>query len=212
MATDTALPTLPDNLPAPARRTLDAVVSLSIGGFGRLKGAEQVAEEHRALARQPEQAVDRLVRGHVRLAGFTGFITGLGGAATLPVTLPAGVGGLYLVAGRMTAGIAHLRGHDLDDPDVREAVAACLLGSVGSEAWRRRGGDVARRVLTSAVRRVPGRVGGVAGRLVGARLRRAVPLIGAPVASRLDMEACRAIADEARRAFPAATRHSRRGG
>ena len=201
MPTDHALPKLPEQLPSAVRGTLDRVVGLAISGLGRLKGAEEVAEEHLATARDAEHAVERLVRSHVRLAGVTGFVTALGGAATLPISLSAGVGGLYLVSARMTAGIAHLRGHDLDDDEVRQAVAACLLGSVGSDAWRRRGGDVARRVLTTAIRRVPGRAGGIVGRLASARLRRVVPLVGAPVASRLDRDACRDIAADAKEAF-----------
>src|SRR5689334_19208452 len=38
------------------------------------------------------------------------------------------VSGLALLQCRMVAGIAHLRGHDLDDPRVRNAVLALLLG------------------------------------------------------------------------------------
>ena len=46
----------------------------------------------------------------------------------MAVTIPANVSGLALVQCRMIAGIAHLRGYDLDDPRVRNAILACILG------------------------------------------------------------------------------------
>ena len=49
----------------------------------------------------------------------------------LPVTLPANVAGLAAIQLRMTAAIAHLRGHDLSAPRVRLASMATLLGEDG---------------------------------------------------------------------------------
>jgi hypothetical protein len=46
----------------------------------------------------------------------------------MAVTVPANVSGLALIQCRMIAGIAHLRGYDLDDPRVRNAILTCLLG------------------------------------------------------------------------------------
>ena len=55
-------------------------------------------------------------------------MTNLGGIATAFVAVPANITGLALIECRMIAGIAHLRGHDLDDPRVRNAILVCLLG------------------------------------------------------------------------------------
>jgi hypothetical protein len=44
------------------------------------------------------------------------------------VTIPANIAGLALVQCRMVAAIAHLRGYDLADQRVRNAVLACILG------------------------------------------------------------------------------------
>ena len=55
-------------------------------------------------------------------------LTGLGGLVTAAVTIPANITGLALIQCRMVAGIAHLRGYDLDDPRVRNAILACMLG------------------------------------------------------------------------------------
>src|SRR6476660_5970104 len=61
-------------------------------------------------------------------AGAQGFLTNLGGLATMAYMVPANITGLALVQSRMVAGIAHLRGYDLTDPRVRNAVLVSMLG------------------------------------------------------------------------------------
>jgi len=72
--------------------------------------------------------VKSLVDSHVRLAGLQGFVTNLGGLATMALTIPANISGLALLQCHLVAGVAHLRGYDLADPRVRNAVLACMLG------------------------------------------------------------------------------------
>ena len=91
----------------------------AIDGIGPLPPAAVAAEKH---------GVHDLVESHVRYAGAQGLLTGLGGAITAAVTIPANIAGLALIQARMVAGIAHLRGYDLDDPRVRNAVLTCMLG------------------------------------------------------------------------------------
>ena len=64
----------------------------------------------------------------MRYAGAQGFATNLGGVVTAAFAMPANVTGLAMMQCRMIAGIAHLRGYDLDDPRTRNAMLACLLG------------------------------------------------------------------------------------
>ena len=75
-----------------------------------------------------------MIENHVRYAGAQGFVTNLGGLVTAAVTIPANITGLALIQCRMIAGIAHLRGYDLDDPRVRNAILACLLGEDAVDA------------------------------------------------------------------------------
>ncbi|MGH3471566.1 MAG: EcsC family protein, partial [Nocardioidaceae bacterium] len=98
-------------------------------GFGPLKGAAPAADKK--LAEHDGdigEAVHAVVDSHVRLAGTQGFVTNLGGLLAMAVAIPANVSGLALVQCHMVGGIAHLRGYDLDDPRVRNAVLACMLG------------------------------------------------------------------------------------
>ncbi len=101
----------------------------AIHGVGPLPPAakaadKQLEEQHGDV----EKAIHEVIENHVRYAGAQGFATNLGGVVTAAVTIPANITGLALIQCRMIAGIAHLRGHDLDDPRVRNAIMACLLG------------------------------------------------------------------------------------
>ncbi len=101
----------------------------AIRGAGPLDSAAMAAERQLDEHRGDEQAaVKALIESHVRLAGAQGFLTNLGGLATMPVAVPANIGGLALIQCRLVAAIAHLRGYDLEDPRVRDAVLTALLG------------------------------------------------------------------------------------
>ena len=69
-----------------------------------------------------------MIENHVRLRRAQGFVTNIGGLVTVAITIPANITGLALIQCRMIAGIAHLRGYDLDDPRVRNAILTCMLG------------------------------------------------------------------------------------
>jgi hypothetical protein len=101
----------------------------AIAGVGPLPGAAaaaeaQLREEHGDV----DRAVKEIIENHVRYAGVEGLLTNLGGLVTAAVVAPASISGLALVQCRMVAAIAHLRGYDLDDPRVRNAVLVALLG------------------------------------------------------------------------------------
>jgi EcsC protein family len=101
----------------------------AIHGVGPLPPAakaadKQLAEQHGDVAK----AVHEVIENHVRYAGAQGFVTNLGGLVTAALTIPANISGLALIQCRMVAGIAHLRGYDLEDPRVRNAILVSILG------------------------------------------------------------------------------------
>ena len=87
--------------------------------------AEKQREEHKG---DVDEAIKDIIETHVRLAGAQGFLTNIGGLVTMTVMVPANIAGLALIQCRMVAAIAHLRGYDLDDQRVRNAILASLLG------------------------------------------------------------------------------------
>lgn len=101
----------------------------AIHGIGPLPPAavaadKQLREQHGNV----DRAIHEVIENHVRYAGAQGLITNVGGLVTATVAIPANITGLALIQCRMIAGIAHLRGYDLADPRVKNAVLTCLLG------------------------------------------------------------------------------------
>lgn len=101
----------------------------AIAGVGPLPGAAQAAEKQlREQRGDVDRGIHEVIENHVRYAGAQGFVTNLGGLVTAAVAIPTNVSGLALIECRMLAGIAHLRGYDIDHPNVRDAILLCILG------------------------------------------------------------------------------------
>jgi hypothetical protein len=101
----------------------------AIVGVGPLPPAAQAAEAQlREQDGDVERAVHEVIENHVRYAGVGGLVTNLGGLITVAVVAPANITGLALIQCRMVAGVAHLRGYDLEDPRVRNAILVTILG------------------------------------------------------------------------------------
>ena len=101
----------------------------AIDGVGPFRSAKAAADAQLAESGGDRPAaVSGLIERHVRAAGAQGFVTNLGGLVTMAVAIPANVSGLALLQCHLVASITHLHGYDLDDPRVRNAVLACLLG------------------------------------------------------------------------------------
>jgi hypothetical protein len=203
------------DLSALATRLIGQILTTAINGSGPFKGAAALADEIRAKTDDVETAVDRLVAAHLKLAAASGAITGLGGLATLPVTIPAGVGSYFVLAGRLVAGIAHLRGHDLESQEVRSALLLAMVGAgTATEILRDAGVQVGRRSLASAVNKVSSTTLSQINKRIGFRLlakggatgmlnlSKLVPLVGAPIGATTDALSMRAVAAYARASFP----------
>jgi hypothetical protein len=202
-------------LVAMGERLIAQVVQLGIGGGGPLKPAVEVAEEHLiAAGGDREEAIQRLIATHVRLAAVSGFVTGLGGVATLAVTVPAATAGLYVLATRMSAGVAHLRGYDTATEEVRSAILVTLLGSAGAATLKKAGIEVGRQSVTAALDRLPVAVITEINKRIGFRLvakagekgalnlAKLVPLVGGPIGAAVDGVSAKTIAGYATRTFP----------
>ncbi|MGH3331001.1 MAG: EcsC family protein [Nocardioidaceae bacterium] len=101
----------------------------AIHGVGPLPGAAAAADKQLKEQRgDVHAAIHEVIENHVRYAGAQGFVTNIGGLVTAAVTIPTNIAGLAMLQARMVAGIAHLRGYDLADPRVRDAILACMLG------------------------------------------------------------------------------------
>lgn len=198
-----------------AKELSDKLSALGIGGRGPWKGSVDVAEEHLARHGDVEKAIDRLIATHVRLTTGTGFLAGLGGLLTLPVTVPADFATLWLAQARLAGAIAHLRGYDVRSDEVRSVVLISLIGSSATEALAQAGVTIGTKSAVSAIQRVPGRVLIEINKKVGFRLitkagskgvvnlTKLAPVAGGVIGGGINFASTRAVGTWAKRNFPA---------
>jgi hypothetical protein len=167
----------------------------AIHGIGPLPPAAKAADKQLTEQRgDVDRAIHEVIENHVRLAGAQGFVTNLGGLVTAAVTIPANITGLALIQCRMIAGIAHLRGYDLDDPRVRNAILVTLLGEdvVGSMVKAKKVPAPPMALATAPAHdaRIDQMVSGVvasdlitrvAGKRLATQIGRRIPLVGGVV-------------------------------
>lgn len=194
---------------------IQRVLSLGIDGRGPFDSAATVAAKALAKGGSTDEAIDRIVASHVRSGAAGGFVTSLGGFITLPVALPANVLEFYVLATRMTAAIAHLRGYDLAKPSVRSAVLLALVGSkaddvlakagvaVGGGRWTAMALDRLPKAALMVINKAVGfRLLRMAGEKTLARFGRLVPILGGVIGGGLDGYMMSRIGRHARTEFP----------
>jgi hypothetical protein len=121
---------------ASANRLATYLLEKGLDGAGPLSGAEDLANEYlidRSFEND-DKRVDALIRRETRKNFTTGFITGLGGVVTFPVSIPAALGASWLLQARMSGAIARIYGHDLASERVRTTILLSLAGDVAKEA------------------------------------------------------------------------------
>lgn len=122
-------PRVTDFAPGLSSNFVREALERAIAGVGPLAPAAEAAdkqlhEQHHDI----DRAIHDVIENHVRMAGLQGFLTNIGGLVTMTVTIPTNIVGLALIQCRMVAAIAHLRGYDLADARVRNAILVCVLG------------------------------------------------------------------------------------
>jgi EcsC family protein len=195
-------------------RFIENLLDTGIDGKGPFDSAQKVADVRRAEKPDAEEAIDAVVRSHLKLAAAGGFVTGLGGFITLPVALPANVVEFYIVATRMVGAIASLRGYDIKQPEIRSAILLTLVGADADDLLSKAGVRATGRLSNLAAQRLPGPALMVVNKAVGFRLLatagkktltrfgKGVPVIGGVIGAGLDGYLLKRIADHARHEFP----------
>jgi hypothetical protein len=184
-----------DNL---VTKTLDWIVDVGVNGLGFLPSAQNVAEHHRKACKTTEEAIDSVIAWRTAYATGTGFITGFGGIATLPIAIPASLASSYALGANTAAAIAILRGYDENSDQVRTFVLLSLVGEGGIEILKTAGVTIGTKVTQNIIRQIPGKVLIEINKKVGFRLvtkagekgvvnlMKLVPLVGGVVGAGFD--------------------------
>jgi hypothetical protein len=198
-----------------ARRLTESLLERGVDGVGPLSGAEELAAEFLGdTAYDTNDArVDDLIFRETAKNFATGFVTGLGGAITLSVSIPTALGASWVLQARLAAAIARIYGHDLAAPRTRTTILLSLAGDVARDAMDGLGLRFGTRLTQRAVEQVPGRALVEINKRIGVRLltqagrrsvsnfSRYVPLVGAVVGGTMDAMVCRMVGRTAQRLF-----------
>lgn len=157
--------------------------------------------------------MNSLIRWQNTKAGTSGFITGLGGLLTLPLTLPANITSVLYVQIRMVAAIAIMGGYDVKDDRVRSIVYSCIAASSAAEVAKNFGIKLGNKLAMQGIKKISGETLKKINQAVGFRLLtkfgqkgfvnlgKTIPFIGGIVGATFDVVATNTVGNVARNTF-----------
>lgn len=194
-------------------KLLDWAYEKSINGIPGTDTAYELAENFMAKNDSIDKAINSLVRWQNTKSVTSGFLTGLGGLITLPVAIPVNIASVTYVQIRMIAAIAHMRGYDLKDDQVKTFVFVCLTGQSASDILKQAGIKAGTALTKQAIKKIPGEIIKSINKAVGFRLvtkfgekgvvnlGKAVPLVGGFIGGTVDGVGTNIIGRTAKRVF-----------
>ncbi len=201
-------------------KALDWAYDKAINGVPGMSTAQELALDF--LNTQTEgineseriyNAANSLIRWQNAKAATTGFITGLGGLLTLPVTIPANLGCVFYIQLRMIAAIAHMGGYNVKDDRVQTLAYICLTGSAAADIIKQAGIQIGNKLAQSMLKKMSAQVIKEINKKVGFRLLtkfgekgvinlgKAIPVIGGLIGGTLDAVSTNTIGNTARDTF-----------
>ncbi|MFS2139165.1 EcsC family protein [Duganella sp. Dugasp56] len=194
-------------------QALDWAYEKAVNGVAGLDSAEEMANEYLAGSGTLEEKINSLIRWQNTKAGTSGFLTGLGGILTMPVTIPANIASVMYVQIRMIAAIAKMCNQDLNSDRVKTLVYACLAGDAAKDILKDVGIVVGSKIATNAIKNISGKTITAINQKVGFRLLtkfgekgvinlvKIVPFVGGVVGGTVDAVATNLIGNVARSTF-----------
>ncbi len=182
-------------------KVLDVAYDKAVEGIPGVPGveaAEDLAKDYLNDEGSLADQVDTLIRYQVVKASASGFLTGLGGLLTLPVTLPTNLISVMYIQLQTVAAIAHMGGYDVRSDKVKTVCYACLCGNAATDVLKAAGITVGKKLTERAIRQLSFEVIKKVNAAVGFRLvtkfgqtgvinlGKGIPLIGGVVGGAFD--------------------------
>lgn len=179
----------------------------ALNGQGPFLSAEDLAWEYlNDFSYQDNtERIAALIRWESTKNFSTGFVSGLGGLATLPAAVPASLGASWVVQARLAGAIAAIHGHDVREDRVRTLVLLSLIGNAAKDEFKSMGIQVGNKLARNALRQISGRLIEEINQTVGFRLisnagqkgiisiSKLVPIAGGVMGGLFDGMACRTV-------------------
>lgn len=160
-----------------------------------------------------EKAAKSLINSSTVKCGTSGFLTGLGGLASMVATLPANITNVMYVQLRMCCAIAKMGGYDIHSDQVQTLIYACLTGSAISDILKQVGIKFGNKFGVAMVKKIPGATLTAINQKVGFRfitkfgetgvvnLGKVVPVLGGVIGGGVDVASTRVIGNNAFKIF-----------
>ena len=128
----------------------------AVNGIHLLWTVQKFADDYlRAKNYNKNEAIDSLIRFQVAKTFSSGFISNIGGIATLPVAVPAELTSLFYIQLRMVAAIAYIRGYDIYCDQIKVLAIACLVGDTVINIFKDVGLQIGKDLLLNTVKSIP---------------------------------------------------------
>lgn len=135
-------------------KALNTCYNKTIKGIKKVSPPIEVfANDYLEKEGNPQKAAKVMIKNQIVKCTTSGFITGLGGAITLPVSIPANIGSVLYVQMRMIACTAYLAGYDLKSDQVQTLVYACLAGVSANAVVKQTGIKLGTKVAENAIKK-----------------------------------------------------------
>lgn len=182
-------------------KTLDWAYSKAIVGFSGVDSAYDLGNSYLNQDGTLAQQVDSLIKWQVAKAATSGFVTGLGGIAVMPLTVPANIASVIYVQIRMIAAIAYMGGHDINDDRVKSLVYISMAGNGAKELLKDISIKAGEKALTKAIEQISIKLASKAGEKSAASISKAVPVLGGIVGGGYDAVTTKIVGKVAKKIF-----------
>ena len=170
-----------------------------------LDSAQDIANDFSQREGTLIDKVNSLIRWQNTKAGTSGFVTGLGGLLTLPVTLPVNITSVMYVQIRMVTAIAIMGGYNVKDDRIRTLVYSCIAANSIAEVAKDFGLSLSNKLLIKAIKKINQAIGFKLLTKFGQKgvinLGKTIPFIGGIINAAFDVVATNTIGNIARDTF-----------
>lgn len=182
-------------------KTLDWAYEKALGGLSGVDSAYDLGNNFLKQKGSLEQQVDSLIKWQVAKAATSGFVTGLGGLAVMPLTVPANIASVIYIQIRMITAIAYMGGHDVQDDRVKSLVYISMAGNGAKELLKEVSVKAGEKLLSKIVEKVSVKLASKVGEKGAVSLGKAVPVVGGVVGGSFDAITTRIVGKVAKRIF-----------
>lgn len=205
------------NSPEQVQTLLDACYQAALDGIPKVSSSvDTLVDDYRGKSETTAEAAKKLISNQLIKCSTSGFLSGVGGALTLPVTVAAvsaNIGSVIYMQMRMVAALAQMGGYDIHSDQVQTMVYVCLTGKAMSDILKSAGIKTSERLAVNVIKKLPGSVCTAINRRVGMRfvtkfgekgvvnLGKMVPVVGGVVGGGFDFATTKTIGDNAYRMF-----------